>query len=161
MGIAILQHLKNCLQATKSFTNGLVAELASITADAIEETEARIDALSCLYVNGTQEAATNAWTGEAKAIKALYDGMTIDYRLPYSCTSDPATLTLVLMDGITTEAIPVYRDSINPVTGQFSAGSILRLTYLEKSNRWQQSALSDVALAVIYDATRKTLTLSK
>lgn len=161
MGIAVLHHVKDCLQATKTFTNRLVAELAGATADAIEETEMRLDALSCLYVSGTQKAATNAWTGEVKAVKALYDGMTIDYRLPYSSTSDPATLTLVLMDGTTTGALPVYRDAVNPVTGQFAAGSILRLTYLEKSNRWQQSALSDVALAVIYDASRKTLTLSK
>lgn len=154
--LSTLTLLKNGLLMAKQFTSGLTAEQAIATAEAIEEMAGLLS-----LVEGTQAEATSAWTGAVDGVGAIYDGMTIDYRLPYASTPEAATLALSLMGGSTTGAIPVYRDAVNPVTGQFAAGSILRLTYLAASNRWQQSAIGDVALSLSYDAATETLTLSK
>lgn len=43
--VTVLDHLRSCSQAAKDFTNGLVSELATATADAIEEMEGRINTL--------------------------------------------------------------------------------------------------------------------
>jgi hypothetical protein len=56
------------------------------------------------YVKGTQTASTNAWTGELAQVSALYEGLTIRYRLPYAGTSSGATLNLTLSDGTMTGA---------------------------------------------------------
>ncbi len=43
--ITVVDQLKSCAQAAKDFTNGLVAELAAATTEAIEEMDDRITAL--------------------------------------------------------------------------------------------------------------------
>jgi hypothetical protein len=78
---------------------------------------------------GTQTAATNAWTGALpNGITAYYDGLTIDYFLPYAGTSTAATLKL---GGLT--AVPVRRRGNSNVTTHYPAGSVLRLTYTTSS----------------------------
>ena len=63
------------------------------------------------YVKGTQTAATGAWTGVLSEVDALYEGLTIDYWLPFAGSGD-ATLNLTLKDGSKTGAINCYRDNI-------------------------------------------------
>ena len=77
-----------------------------------------------LFVNGTQTAATNAWTGTVDGLTAYYDGLTIDYRLPYAGTGSAATLNL---NGL--GAKTVYNGRKGSTTTHYVAGSIIRLTY--------------------------------
>ena len=52
------------------------------------------------YVAGTHTYNTNAWTGNLSEVSALYNGLTIDYWLPYSGTArGNITLALTLKDG--------------------------------------------------------------
>lgn len=81
------------------------------------------------YVKGTQTASTNAWTGSLTQISALYEGLTIRYRLPYAGTSSGATLNLTLSGG-TTGAKKVYRyGTSTQITTHFAAGSVITMTY--------------------------------
>ena len=156
--------LKQISEITEKRVDDLAVRVDEIFKEVFENMEdidGRVDVLSCLYVKGTQKAATNAWTGVLGGVSALFDGLTIEYHLPCAGTASPATLTLTLEGEVDTEAIPVYRDGTNPVTSQFAAGSILRLTYLEEQNRWQHSAISDTTFSVSYDAERKALSLLK
>lgn len=77
-----------------------------------------------LFVNGTQTATTNAWTGTVDGLTAYYDGLTIDYRLPYAGTGTAATLNL---NGL--GAKTVYNGRKGSTTTHYVAGSIIRLTY--------------------------------
>lgn len=43
--VTALDHMKSCALAAKNFANGLVAELATATSEAIEEMDSRINAL--------------------------------------------------------------------------------------------------------------------
>jgi len=81
------------------------------------------------YVKGTQTASTNVWTGDLSEVDALYDGLAIDYWLPFAGTSSAATLNLTLKDGTKTGAIPVYRDGTNTFTNNVGANQIIRLIY--------------------------------
>lgn len=82
------------------------------------------------FVIGTQTASTNAWTG-VSVQDALYDGMCINFYLPYAGTTDAATLTLTMANGSTTAAIPIKYRGNNNVTTTFPVGSIIQLTYCE------------------------------
>ena len=82
------------------------------------------------FIIGTQAASTNAWTG-VSVQDTLYDGMCINFYLPYAGTTDAATLTLTLANGNTTAAIPVKYRGNNNVTTTFPVGSIIQLTYCE------------------------------
>ena len=82
------------------------------------------------FIIGTQTASTNAWTG-VSVQDALYDGMCINFYLPYAGTSSAATLTLTMADGTTTSAIPIKYRGNNNVTTMFPVGSIIQLTYCE------------------------------
>jgi hypothetical protein len=61
-------------------------------------------------------------------ITSYYDGLTIDYLLPYAGTGSAATLKLGSLT-----AAPVRRRGNNNVTTHFPAGSVLRLTYTTSS----------------------------
>ncbi len=80
-------------------------------------------------VVGTQTAATGAWTGVIP-IPALYDGLSIDYYLPYAGVSGTnVTLNLTLADGTTkTGAKNVYL-STGRLTTQYGAGRVIQMTY--------------------------------
>lgn len=86
-----------------------------------------------LFVNGTQTSATNNWKGNLPAncnISALYDGMTIYYRLPVAGNSTAAKLQLYKADGTTTVGsnCSVYGGT-TALTTQYGANSIIRFTY--------------------------------
>ena len=81
------------------------------------------------FIVGTQVESTNAWLGDSDQ-DALYDGMCINYYLPFEGTSTAATLELTFGDGITTSgAIPIYHRGNIAVTTTFPAGSIIQMTY--------------------------------
>lgn len=83
------------------------------------------------YIEGTQTASTNAWTGITKD-PALYTGKTIVYKLPYAGTSSNATLTLTFTNPtgtLNSGAIPVYYTGSTRATSQYGAGSVILLTY--------------------------------
>ena len=77
-------------------------------------------------VIGTQTAATGAWTGDLP-LPALYDGLTINYYLPYAGSGN-ATLDLTLSDGTTTGAVNCYL-STSRLTTQYGAGRCIVMTY--------------------------------
>lgn len=80
-------------------------------------------------IQGTQTAATNAWTGTCK-LDELKNGTTIAYYLPYAGTSTAATLNLTLADGSsTTGAKSIYFTGTTVVKQQFGAGSLILMTY--------------------------------
>lgn len=77
------------------------------------------------FVNGTQTSSTNVWTGSIVGLTALYDGLTINYYLPYAGTSTGATLNI---NGL--GAYPVYRyGRTTQITTHFAAGSMIKLTF--------------------------------
>ena len=80
------------------------------------------------YVKGTQTAVTGAWTGELPEVDALYNGLTIDYWLPFAGSGN-ATLNLTLKGGTKTGAKNCYRDNANRLTTQVGANCICRLIY--------------------------------
>lgn len=94
------------------------------------------------YVKGTQTASTNAWTGSLTQISALYEGLTIRYRLPYAGTSTGATLNLTLSGGTTSGAKSIYRyGTTTPITTHFAAGSVITMTY--NGTNWIADAFYD------------------
>lgn len=80
------------------------------------------------FVVGTQTAITGAWTGNARSISALIDGMSIRYWLPFNGSGN-ATLNLTLKDGTETGAIACYYRGTSRLTTHFPAGSLIILTY--------------------------------
>ena len=94
------------------------------------------------YVKGTQTASTNAWTGTLSQVSALYEGLTIRYKLPYAGTSTGATLNLTLSGGTTTGAKKVYRyGTSTQITTHFSASSVITMTY--DGTNWVVDAFYD------------------
>ncbi len=79
------------------------------------------------YIEGTQTAATNAWTGVTKST-SLFVGKTIAYKLPYAGTSSAASLNLTLPDGTTTGAKELRRIT-STVTTNYGAGTVINMTY--------------------------------
>ena len=79
------------------------------------------------FVAGTQLAATGSWTGIASSVDALYDGLTINYWLPYAGSGN-ATLNLTLKGGGTTGAINCYYSGASRLTTHYGAGNIIKLT---------------------------------
>lgn len=93
------------------------------------------DSLSGIYsVKGTQSTNTSLWTG-ALDVPVLTDGMTIAYYLPYTSNAN-VTLNLTLSNNISTGAINVYFNGNTRMGTQFSAGSIIMLTY------WKAGSIS-------------------
>ena len=82
-------------------------------------------------VKGTQSSSTQTWTGNLN-IDALYEGLVINYLLPYTGTSSNySTLTLTLADGTSAGPYYIYYRGNTRVTTQFPAGTLIQLTYLE------------------------------
>lgn len=77
---------------------------------------------------GTQTATTATWTGVTKQ-PALYEGMQINYYLPFAGATN-VTLTLTLPDGSKTSAVPVFlRDSTTRVSTHYGAKQFVKMTY--------------------------------
>lgn len=108
-----------------------MADISTITVNGtqynISDDMARENAV--YYVKGTQTASTNAWTGNLPEVDELYDGLTINYWLPFAGTSSSATLALTLGDGTTTDAIPVYYGGTTRVTTQQSSPTVWQYVY--------------------------------
>lgn len=80
------------------------------------------------YVVGTQTEATGSWTGNLPDVEALYNGLTIDYWLPYAGDGN-ATLNLTLKDGTTTGAINCYYSGTTRLTTHIGVNNVCRLIY--------------------------------
>lgn len=80
------------------------------------------------YVKGTQIASTGSWTGNLPDVDALYEGLSIDYWLPFAGSGN-ATLELTLADGTETGAIPVYYVGSTRVTTQHPVNTVWRYIY--------------------------------
>ena len=84
------------------------------------------------FVKGTQTAATNVWTGNLPSeVTSYYDGLTIDYFLPYAGNSTAATLNL---SGLGAKPVYVGNTATSGVTTHYSANTVLHLTYVIASN---------------------------
>ena len=80
-------------------------------------------------VIGTQTEATASWTGELHGVSALYDGLTINYYLPYAgVASTNVTLNLTLDSGSTTGAKNCYINT-SRLTTHYGAGRTIVMTY--------------------------------
>lgn len=86
------------------------------------------------FIIGSHSSATHLWTGISKQ-EALYDGMCINYYLPYRYSSAQAvTLNLSMSNGSggLTGEIPVKFNGTNEAKSQmFNAGAVVQLTYCE------------------------------
>lgn len=97
-------------------------------------------------VIGTQVATTSSWTGVLSGVSALYDGLTINYYLPYAAASSYAvSLNLTLDDGTTTGAKLVEWNANNDVTVQYKAGSTIQMVY------YSAGSISKNGTATVYD----------
>ena len=89
-----------------------------------------VDTSASHYVKGTQTGSTNVWTGVLPdGVTAYYDGLSIDYFLPYAGTTSGATLNLGSKG-----AKPVYvGNSTTQATTHYPQYSVIHLTYLVDS----------------------------
>lgn len=87
-------------------------------------------------IKGTQITNTNLWTGVSTST-TLYDGKIIDYYLPHSGNSSPATLNLTLASGELTGEIPVKMRGVTNITTQYTAKAIIHMVYVADDNCWQ------------------------
>lgn len=91
-----------------------------------------VDTSASHYIKGTQTGSTNVWTGALPdGVTAYYDGLAIDYFLPFAGTSTAATLNLGSKG-----AKPVYRGNspTSAVTTHFPALSVIHMTYIINSS---------------------------
>lgn len=108
-------------------TNTLWADTGDINIQYKIDTKEYIDNSRTYYVKGTQTASTGNWTGDLLQIKELYEGLAIDYWLPFAGSGN-ATLTLTLKNG-TTGPIPVYYGGTNRVTTTQPVNTVWRYVY--------------------------------
>ena len=84
------------------------------------------------FIKGTQTAATNVWTGTLPdEVTSYYDGLTIDYFLPYAGTGTAATLNL---SGLGAKPVYVGNTATSGVTTHYGANTVIHLTYVVASN---------------------------
>ena len=81
-----------------------MADIAKLTFDNVEfnikDTVARRN--SSFYIKGTQSQTTSNWTGTSDSLINLYEGLCIDYQLPYPSTTSDATFNLTFRNGTST-----------------------------------------------------------
>ena len=82
-----------------------------------------------LFVVGTHTSTTNAWTGKLSGVSALFDGLLIDYWVPFNGTGSGNTLNLTLDDGTTTGEKNMYYKNTSRLTTHYNTGSVIRLVY--------------------------------
>ncbi len=96
------------------------------------------------FVKGTQTQATNVWTGDLPTnVTDYYDGLSIDYYLPYAGNGSNVTLNLGGKG-----AKKVQRgDSTGSATTHFPQYSVIHLTYIASldsgNGAWRTSAYYD------------------
>ena len=96
-----------------------------------------IAGVSVEYIEGTQTASTNAWTGVTRD-NALYKGKIIAYKLPKAGTSSAATLNLTLSNGTTSGAKAIKRQGASSTTTHYPAGTVIFMAY--DGTYWQVNA---------------------
>ena len=79
------------------------------------------------YIEGTQTAATGAWTGVTKDT-ALYAGKVIIYKLPFAGSGN-ATLNLTFPNGTKSGAKAVYRYASTRLKTEYAANYYVPLVY--------------------------------
>ena len=82
-----------------------------------------------IFIQGTQTAATNKWTG-VFPLSSLIDGQQITYWLPVASNTN-VTLELTLPDGTTTGEIPVYYGGTTNIGKYYGEKNAIHLTYRE------------------------------
>ena len=128
--------------AATTASNAATAASNAATAAAAAQTTANTAlADGTEYINGTQTAATGAWTGVTRDA-TLTTGKTIAYRLPYAGSGN-ATLNLTLNGSTaspkpTTGAKEVYLGTTR-MTTHFGAGSVINMTY--DGTRWRATSI--------------------
>lgn len=80
------------------------------------------------YVKGTQTAKTGAWTGNLPEVAELYEGLIIDYWLPFEGSGN-ATLNLTLKGGVTSGAVNMYYGGTTRLTTHLPANYIGQFIY--------------------------------
>ena len=80
------------------------------------------------YVKGTQTAKTGAWTGDLPEVAELYEGLVIDYWLPFE-GSGSATLNLTLKGGATSGAVNMYYGGTTRLTTHLPANYVGQFIY--------------------------------
>lgn len=97
------------------------------------------------YIIGTQNEATNLWTGVSTDTNCsngnVYTGKVIIYHLPQAGNSSSATLNLTLPDNSTTGAINIYRLATTTVTTNFASGCDILMVY--DGTQWKINAYVD------------------
>ena len=81
------------------------------------------------YVKGTQTSKTNLWTGNLPEVEDIYEGLTIDYYLPYAGNGNAVTLNLTLKNGTQTGAVNCYTRADIRLTTQIGQYYTCRLVY--------------------------------
>ena len=99
------------------------------------------------YIIGTQQSATNLWTGTSTdtgcSSGAIYTGKVIIYHLPQAGSSTAATLNLTLPDGTTTGAKNVYRLATTTTTTNFASGCDILMVF--DGTNWKVNAYVDTS----------------
>ena len=80
------------------------------------------------YVKGTQTAKTGAWTGNLPEVAELYEGLIIDYWLPFDGSGN-ATLNLTLKGGVTSGAVNMYYGGTTRLTTHLPANYVGQFIY--------------------------------
>lgn len=79
------------------------------------------------FIKGTQTAATNVWTGTLPDGVTYYNGLTIDYLLPYAGNSSAATLNL---SGLGAKPVYYGNSATGGTTTHYGANTVIHLTYV-------------------------------
>ncbi len=92
-------------------------------------TKSEIENINGEYIEGTQSASTNVWTGTSTKLTDLHKGTVIYYKLPYASTNTNVTLNLTLKNGSLTGAKNVYYEGTTFVKQQYPVNSVIGLVY--------------------------------
>ena len=112
----------------------MVEGVPSTISEDVDTLKTKIDSKaekSQFFVYGTQTASTYVWKGNLHGVDKLYNGLVINYWLPFAGTSTSATLNLTLDDGTTTGAKNVYYGGTTRITTHLPAQTIGQFVYLE------------------------------
>ena len=118
-----------------------ISEIVSFDGNTFKIKDATARRHLCEYIRGTQNTQTNAWSGTSIE-QTIQDGKQIAYYLPYSGNGDAVTLNLMLLNGVQTGAKPILKHGQEPVTAEYPAGSVIRLTWIEDADAWVADSIS-------------------
>lgn len=119
--VARAKHLESAAVSTKRY---VLEEILDVS-EAVAAELANFNSIE--YIEGTQTAATGAWTGVTKDT-SLYAGKVIIYKLPFAGSGN-ATLNLTFPNGTKSGAKAVYRYASTRVTTQYAANYYVPLVY--------------------------------